>query len=503
MENDKTTCSKCGEKIDGGLEICGECGTSLNRAKNCWLATLALICVFASVAAYAELHRVFDFNCYENRVLKSWLEGSFWFVFSLSPVLGIFALIKIYRSNRRVSGQKQAGISIIAYYFFLFVLSLLSAFNYTSPSSKRSICTNQLSRFSRALCMYIYEHDDMYPRGENWCDLLISEAEISPKFLICSSSGARYGETSYAINKNVAGVHVSEVPYDMVILFEAKFDKNGASRDYPVKLRESVKSCGDMEFGRYESDLVYEYRWNLVGGPELLTIENHDKMGCNVLFGDGSTSFVEFKELHELRWNIGEEIETPVYSFSLDEKNISIKENVEKILPVIEIPGLILLIAITVVGSAYILLKHWSKDYLGTYVVTGVLIGVLGYMFGNFSENLSYDSGIYTFLGKVAGCVLGLLAGVCYAVLLSKASVSIKRKSDFKWYAASLAMACGVIYTTFVNLFLMLVYGEVELLTVLVFMPYVIIASYLFGIFSSRFIIKFNEDSAGHQTNAV
>ena len=42
--------------------------------------------------------------------------------------------------------------------------------------------------------------------------------------------------------------------------------------------------------------------WNQVGGPELLTTDNHNGKGCNVLFNDLTVEFVKTEELAKLKW---------------------------------------------------------------------------------------------------------------------------------------------------------------------------------------------------------
>ena len=77
--------------------------------------------------------------------------------------------------------------------------------------------------------------------------------------------GAAEGPCDYAMNENVAEIGTSAPP-DMVLLFET----------HPG--------------------------WNQVGGAEILTTENHQEEGCNLLFVDGHVEFVRIQELHRLRW---------------------------------------------------------------------------------------------------------------------------------------------------------------------------------------------------------
>ena len=42
--------------------------------------------------------------------------------------------------------------------------------------------------------------------------------------------------------------------------------------------------------------------WNQAGGPEILTTENHQGDGCNILFADSHVEFVPIEDLNDLMW---------------------------------------------------------------------------------------------------------------------------------------------------------------------------------------------------------
>jgi prepilin-type processing-associated H-X9-DG protein len=42
--------------------------------------------------------------------------------------------------------------------------------------------------------------------------------------------------------------------------------------------------------------------WNQSGGPEILSTENHQGDGCNVVFNDGHSKFVKSEDLEDLKW---------------------------------------------------------------------------------------------------------------------------------------------------------------------------------------------------------
>jgi hypothetical protein len=115
--------------------------------------------------------------------------------------------------------------------------------------------------------IYADEYNGMYPTSEKWCDLLVQYLKMESDKFICKGSNAEKGQSSYCLNKNIAGKKSSEIPSETVLLFETKKG------------------------------------WNQVGGPELLTFENHDGKGCNVLFNDERVEFIKAKRLGELKWD--------------------------------------------------------------------------------------------------------------------------------------------------------------------------------------------------------
>ena len=50
--------------------------------------------------------------------------------------------------------------------------------------------------------------------------------------------------------------------------------------------------------------LLFETRpgWNQTGGPEILTTDNHNGNGCNILFNDGHVEFVRTEDINDLKW---------------------------------------------------------------------------------------------------------------------------------------------------------------------------------------------------------
>lgn len=160
------------------------------------------------------------------------------------------------------------------------------------------ICGTKLKGLG--IAMHIYAGNDEHGRitPDKWCDLLIEGRYRRAKGFVCPSSGAIRGESSYAMNINIAGKTLVAIRPDIVLLFETNFGTDPNGRQTLLKDRRCFPS---LRYGDPETR-VYKLRWNQVGGPEILTTENHKGKGCNVLFTDGSAKFVKTKNLGNLKW---------------------------------------------------------------------------------------------------------------------------------------------------------------------------------------------------------
>ncbi len=179
---------------------------------------------------------------------------------------GIFA-IKEIRNKRRILKGGQFAISgvLIGVVFLVFWVWHSPG----SPFTARKRCAANL----RALgtCMLIYTTGDYPMPTDKWCDLLIEYMDTTvdmraiEKCFKCPAN--KKGRCHYAMNPRCK----PNSPGDMVLLFETKGG------------------------------------WNQVGGPELVTFENHEGKGCNVLFNDLHVEFVKPEQLGELKWEVEED----------------------------------------------------------------------------------------------------------------------------------------------------------------------------------------------------
>lgn len=129
-----------------------------------------------------------------------------------------------------------------------------------------SLCGTNMLRLGTALNIYAFDNNNMFPEPDRWCDLLVSETDITENFFICPVA-CQKGRCNFAMNINIQE-YGAAAPADMVVLFES--------------------SPG----------------WNLAGGSELLITENHENKGCNIVFADGHVEFVTTEDLDKLRWTI-------------------------------------------------------------------------------------------------------------------------------------------------------------------------------------------------------
>jgi prepilin-type processing-associated H-X9-DG protein len=144
-------------------------------------------------------------------------------------------------------------------------------FNYVVEQgeiSRRIGCGRNLVALGTALNMYADRYDGRYPAADSWCDSLVDGDYITKRQLKCPAD--RKGPSSYSLNRNIAGANRTDIPRDVVLLFESKPG------------------------------------WSQVGGSEILTTDYNNGEGCHVLFNDGHVDFVKTKHLGKLKWKVEE-----------------------------------------------------------------------------------------------------------------------------------------------------------------------------------------------------
>jgi prepilin-type processing-associated H-X9-DG protein len=169
----------------------------------------------------------------------------------------------------RVNTVSPLRILMTVLIFFVVLFAFFA--HITSVPRERGIrmkCHVGLKSLGLSFKLYTDDFDGSLPSVESWCDAL--GKYMLPENLICPGSDAKEGQSSYAMNEFLSGKKLAELPPDLVLLFESKPG------------------------------------WNKAGGPEILTMENHEGEGCNVLFADGYVEFIRPEKILELKWTISE-----------------------------------------------------------------------------------------------------------------------------------------------------------------------------------------------------
>jgi hypothetical protein len=245
-------CPKCGIENPEDAKLCRSCSwvlasvgptSPLPDAKNSALAVTSLILAILSFC-------------------------TFLITAPLAIILGIVGLIKIEKSQGKLKGRgiAIAGIALpgIALPIVAILMGIMMpALARTRIIAYRMTCGVNLNGLGKAMYLYADDNNDTFPSRDKWCDLLINKEDVNPKQFRCK--GDKVGPSSYALNINAVKAGL-KAPPDMVLLFESKPG------------------------------------WNQSGGPELLTTENHNGEGCNITFRNGSTAFVQTKDINNLRW---------------------------------------------------------------------------------------------------------------------------------------------------------------------------------------------------------
>ncbi len=237
----------------------------------------------------------------------------FWPILALPAIIcGIIALVKISGSKGLLKGTGLAvtGIAVPAIMVIMLpVLSMLLAILMPALSnvrhiSQRVICGTNLHGLSTAMMVYANDNDDMLPT-ENWCDLLIEQADVAPKSFLCPDSEMIEGESSYAMNKNIAGMKLGELSANTVLFFETNMGMEEGQRSFPITNRRHYKFLKESGYNYQGGPMVYKDCFNQMGGPEDLYLRHKSTghSGCNIAFADGHTEFITEDRLGTLEWN--------------------------------------------------------------------------------------------------------------------------------------------------------------------------------------------------------
>ena len=183
-------------------------------------------------------------------------------------ICGIIALVQISGSEGSLKGKGMAVTGLVLSGLFILMIPvlialLMPALPKVKQFAERAVCEANMKGLSTAMIIYANDYNDALPTGDEWCDLLIQEVDVSSASFLCPS--APEGTCTYALNKNLT-TFGKPSNANTVVMFECPSG------------------------------------WNQIGGPELLTTEYHEGEGCNIMFADGSVEFVEADRLEQLDW---------------------------------------------------------------------------------------------------------------------------------------------------------------------------------------------------------
>lgn len=248
-------CPKCGTQNPDVALVCSSCSAVLQTestqapvpaAKTSGLAIASLVLAILS-----------PFTCFITAIP--------------AIIIGIVVLVKISNSGGQLKGTGLAitGIALpvlLVPVFALLMGILFPALARTRQIALRAHCAANLNQIGLMMQMYVNENDDKFPTADRWCELLIEHAGANRSIFHCKASDTPPQTCNYAMNKNLENFDRGDAPQDMVALFET----------HPG--------------------------WNQAGGPELLTTDNHQGDGCNVLFVDGHVRFIKTRDIKKLKW---------------------------------------------------------------------------------------------------------------------------------------------------------------------------------------------------------
>jgi len=247
-------CSECGVENVDGSGMCRSCGSILGltggggvvkaaEAKTSGLAIAALVLGILSLF-------------------------TFFLTFLPAVICGVIALVKVSNSGGALKGKGFAitgmalPVASIPVYAMLLAI-LMPALGTVKEMAQRVVCGTNLQQIGSSMSIYASDNDGQFPPVDKWCDVLVEEVSVDPMLFKCQS--ASEGRCNYAMNENIAKLG-GEAPSDMVLVFES-----GPG-------------------------------WNLSGGVDMLTADNHRGAGANILFADGYVEFVKVDRFGSLNW---------------------------------------------------------------------------------------------------------------------------------------------------------------------------------------------------------
>lgn len=267
------------------------------KAKTCMMGTLSFILALISVVCIVGFCVVPDKMC-----------ALFPLVFAslvLSLIFGLVSTWRIRESSGVLKGQVFArtgcliSAGLIGFGFFVGVTTpYIKSFLYKHGITYRVICGTNLRNLGTAMRQYANDYNGRYPTANTWCDLLVEHAHVGKRTFVCRTAEPT---TTYRTSDPNEEPNLG-VPVE----FLGKYDDTGEGHSYvylPCWSHYAINpNCGPNS--GLDVVLLFETKggWNQFGGAEILTFENHQGKGCNVLYNGGDVEFVKPEEMIKLKW---------------------------------------------------------------------------------------------------------------------------------------------------------------------------------------------------------
>lgn len=255
-------CPNCGTENPEGAKICCNCSRVMTSAEPTTPSPQGRTSALAITSLVLGL-----LSC-----------CTFFLTAPVAIILGIISLVMISKSQGQLKGIGMAIAGIAVPIVMLPIMAILMgilmpALSAVRITAQRVVCGSNMAALGKAMTIYANDSNGMYPTSSKWCDLLIEHADVNDGEFHCPAAFGHGGSNkvisgklcSYAMNKNIEELG-TKAPPDMVLLFESKPG------------------------------------WNQSGGLEILSTDNHQGRGCNILFNDGHAKFVPVEDINDLRW---------------------------------------------------------------------------------------------------------------------------------------------------------------------------------------------------------
>jgi len=136
------------------------------------------------------------------------------------------------------------------------------------------VCGANMSKLGSAINLYAQDNNGIYPDANSWCDELLKAGKVEPATFLC-----------------MPDYKLSYMACDIV-----SYPRPGKGRcHYAVNINCKHDSNPDTVL-LFETSIG----WNKHGGTELVTLDNHSRLGFNVVYNDGRVMLE--KDPLELNW---------------------------------------------------------------------------------------------------------------------------------------------------------------------------------------------------------